>query len=313
MKKVDEKNSLEQFLIKSKKTFEGNKSAAFQYILIVILAIVVVAMVRVKFFSGASGKLNAADSAYYQATLSSFSGSGVADGQTLLNAASAYKNKVTGDVLNAEAGDAFLTAGQNDVQAKRSYSRGVKTSDGENKAPADPSVNFNAAYDAYQAAAKSSDLEVRARAYYGAGVAQESLASVAASDADVEAAIEKAKESYKKVAEASKDSPYCDLATKALQNLDRALTIEFYKSVADKFRNLPEPSDESILSGNGDELNVGEQIDVSGFETNDDSGEEDVKEPQADDPAPAEEAASAEAAPAESTETPAEETAAPEN
>ncbi len=176
-------------------------------------------------------------------------------------------------MLHADAGDAFLSAGQKDVADKEAYSRGVKSTDGEAKQPADPNDNFNSAYESYQAAATSTDLDVQARAYYGSGLAQEYLATVAAKDSDVESAVEKAKELYKKATEVSTDSPYRALANKALANLDNSLTLDYYKSVSNAFVNLPEPSDESILSENNDELNAGEAIGVEGFNTNDDPSE----------------------------------------
>lgn len=286
-KKADEKNSLEQLLLKGKKAYEGNKTKTYQYILIIVAIIVVFALVRSKFM-GASSKYDAADAAYYSATQTSFSGQGAADGELLKGAAASYKNTLAGDVLNADAGDAYLAAGQADVVAKQAYSRGVKSSDGEVKTPADPTVNFTAAYDAYMVAANSSDAQVRARAYYGAAVAQESLASVAADDA-VEPAVEKAKEAYKKVCE-NESSPYYAPAVKALANLERALTVDYYKSVAKKFTTLPEPSDESILSENNDELKPGEEVKVSDFETNDDSAEseENVDAEKSEEVAPAE-------------------------
>ena len=280
-KKVDEKNSLEALLLKGKSAYEENKTKTFQYVLIAVFIIVAIVAVRMK-FNGASGKYNAADSAYYEATQAAFAGQGVADGAVLSAAAASYKNTVTGSVLNADAGDAFLGAGQQDAADREAYSRGVKSADGEAKTPADPSVNFNAAYEAYQAATSSSDPEVQARAYYGSGVAQEALATVAADDAAVEAAVEKAKEAYKKVAEVSAESPYCALAAKALANLDRDLTLDYYKSVANAFVNLPEPSDESILSENSDELNVGEGVGVEGFDTNDDASEAEEDAPVED-------------------------------
>lgn len=277
-KKTDEKNSLETLLLKGKRAYEGNKAKTYQYLLIAVLVIVAFVAVRSK-LSGASGKYNAADSAYYAATQAAFAGQGIVDGAVLSAAAASYKNNVAGSVLHADAGDAFLSAGQVDVAAKHAYSRGVKETDGETKVPADPSINFNAAYEAYQAAVASTDAEVRARAYYGSGVAQEALATVAADAAAVEAAVEKAKDAYKKVAEVSSDSPYCALAAKALSNLERSLTLDYYKSVANQFVNLPEPSSESILPESSGELTSGEQIGVEGFEMNDDSSEAEETEP----------------------------------
>lgn len=271
-KKSDVKNSLEQLLLKGKNAYEGNKTKTYQYILIVVAVVVVIWAVQSK-FSGASSKLDAADSAYYAATQAAFSGQGIADGESLKNTSAAYKNSVVGDVLSADAGDAYLAAGQEDIVGKQNYSRGVKTADGETKTPADPTVNFTAAYEAYMIAANSSDASVRARAYYGAGVAQEFIATVTTDDA-VEAAVEKAKEAYKKVVEIA-DSSYCALATKALANLDKGLVVEYYKSVAKKFSTLPEPTDESILSNGADELVPGEPINSNDeFKTNDDTTDE---------------------------------------
>ena len=304
-KKTDEKNSLEQLLLRWKKAFEENKKQAYQYILLAVLLILVVVVVRMK-FNSASGKLDPADTAYYTATSPTFSGVGLPDGQMLASAAASYKNTVAGGVLNAEAGDAYLISGQSDVSAAESYSRGVKPAEGEEPVkPADPSVNFTAAFDAYQAATACSDPEVRARAFYGMGVAQELLASVAADDAAVDAALAKAKEAYAKVAEASSTSPYCGPATRALGKLDSALTVDYYKSAANAFVNLPEPSKESILSEGADSLTPGEKVDVKDFETNDDSEEEALP---VDEPISAD---AADAAPAEEAAAPAEEAAAP--
>ncbi len=81
-RKIDEKNSLEALLLKGKSAYEDNKTKTFQYILIAVLIIVAVTVVRTK-FNGTSGKYNAADSAYYDATQSSFSGRGAPDGSIL--------------------------------------------------------------------------------------------------------------------------------------------------------------------------------------------------------------------------------------
>ncbi len=271
-KKSDEKNSLEQLLLKGKSAYEGNKTKTYQYVLIAVAVVVVVWSVQSKLFSGASSKLDAADVTYYAATQAAFSGQGVADGESLKNAAGAYKNSVTGSVLNADAGDAYLSAGQADIVAKQNYSRGVKSTDGEVKTPADPTVNFTAAYEAFMAATSCSDSSVQARAYYGAGAAQEFMASVAGEDA-VEGAIEKAKEAYKKAAEIS-DSPYSEIASKALANLEKGLVVDYYKSIAKKFNTMPEPSEESILSDGADELVPGAPVNNSDeFKTNDDSAE----------------------------------------
>lgn len=271
-KKTDEKNSLEQLLLKGKEAYDGNKSKAFQYLLLVVLVVVVIVTIHSK-FSGASSKLDAADTAYYNATQASFSGVGVADGGVLANVATSYRNSVTGSILSANAGDAFLSAGQADIASKLASSRGVKSTDGETNAPADPTVNLNAAFEAYQVASNSSDSDVRARAYYGSGVVQEVIASVASDEESVEVAIAKAKEAYAKVAEVAPNSPFCVPATKALTDLERRLTVDFYKNIAKKFSTLPEPTDESILSEKSGQLNVGEKISVENFGTNDDSAE----------------------------------------
>lgn len=269
VKKADEKNSLEQLLLRGKSAYEGNKTKTYQYILIVLAIVVVVVAVKAK-FTGASGKLNDADRAYYSATQASFAGQGIADGELLKSTAVAYGDSVVASVLNADAGSAFCVAGKSDIVAKQNYSRGVKNAEGETKAPADPSVNFTLAYESYMEAALCADADVCARAYYGAGVAQENLAIVSTED-KVESSIEKAKEAYSKVLEYT-DSPYYELAVKALDNLSKDLTVDYYKTVAKKFVTLPDPSDESILSDDKDELNVGESVTLSeDFATNDDS------------------------------------------
>ncbi|MBR4832976.1 MAG: hypothetical protein IKU86_01410, partial [Thermoguttaceae bacterium] len=80
--------------------------------------------------------------------------------------------------------------------------------------------------------------------------------------------------------------------------LNRAGSTAFYKDAANRFKNLPVPTEtESILSGDG-ELKPGETPNVEGFELNAD-------EPAVDEEAT--EAPAAEVAPAaEATETPAE-------
>ena len=80
-KKTDEKNSLETLLLKGKRAYEGNKAKTYQYLLIAVLVIVAVVAVRSK-LSGASGKYNSADSAYYAATQAAFAGQGL-DGAVL--------------------------------------------------------------------------------------------------------------------------------------------------------------------------------------------------------------------------------------
>ena len=302
MKKSDEKNSLEQLLLKGKSAYEGNKSKALQYVLLIVLAVAVVVLIRSKFFGGPSGKMDVADQAYYSAAQDAFSGTGTG-GSALVEVANSYKG-------DANAGDVFLNEGQGDVEGKRAASRGTK-SDAASGEP-DPVAKFSSAYEAYEKASASNDADVKARAFYGMGVAQEYLASVASDDEAVVAAIEKAKEAYKKVAEATEgnDSPYRATAANALANLERDLTAAYYKSAAKNFRELPEPSDEPVLSEKGDELNVGEAVNVEGFDTNDDGdsaeapaseGEgEAASEPAAEEtPAPASESEPAAETPAE--------------
>jgi len=276
-KKLDEKNSLEQLLLKGKKSFEENKAKSYQFIIVLVLVVVVVAALRFGVFGGRSDKLSSADGAYYSATQNAFAGVGIPDADALVTVANAYKSSNLGASMHADAGSAFLIAGLNDLAGAKAKSRGVKPQD-ENQT-FDPKAKFKSACDEFNLAATTNNPDVQARSYYGAGVAYESVASVAADDAEVEAGVQSAKESYQKIVDMSSETPYKALAKERLVSLERPLTINYYKAIAKSFVELPNPSEtESILSegaapGEG-ELKAGESAPVEGFETQDDAAEE---------------------------------------
>lgn len=283
-KKADEKNSLEQLLLNWKKSFEQNKAKSVQYILVVALVVIVVAMFRFNFFGG-SDKFSAADGAYYSATQNAFAGVGVPDAETLASVANAYKSSNLGAAMHADAGNAYLIAGLNDLAGAKARSRGVKSQD-ENQT-FDPKAKFQAAADEFNLASTTNNPDVQARAYYGGAVALESKASVAADDAEVEACLQSAKELYQKIGDMTSPTPYAALAKERLVSLERPLTVDYYKAIAKSFVELPEPADaESILPegakpGEG-ELNAEEGVSVENFETEDDSAEEKTEEAPAE-------------------------------
>ena len=280
IKKADEKNSLEQLLLRWKKSFQENKAKSVQYVLVVALVVVVVALFRFNVFNG-SDKWAAADGAYYSATQNAFAGAGLPDAETLASVANAYKSSNLGASMHADAGSAYLLAGLNDVAGAKARSRGVKSQD-ENQT-FDPKAKFQAAVDEFSLASTTNNPDVQARAYYGGAVAWESKASVAAVDAEVEASLQSAKELYQKIVDMTSATPYAALAKERLVSLERPLTLDYYKAIAKNFVELPEPADaESILPegakpGEGD-LNADEAVSVENFETEDDAVEDSAVE-----------------------------------
>ena len=262
-KKVEERNSLEQFLLRMQKKFTENKTKTYQFIAVFAVVVLVILAFRLGLFRSPS-ELNLVDAAYYNATAGSSVGFGAPDAELLSTTSQTTKKPTESVALRLASAEAYLAAGNQDLTAAKAYSRGVKSETSEK--PADPSVNYQLAYDLFDDAKSTTDARLQARANYGAGVAQESLASVAPNDEAVVAALELAKEKYSIVVD-SHVAPYERLAKDRLSALDRNLTTDFYKSVANTYRTLPDPVDEeSILPGQED-LNVGEALNVEGFET----------------------------------------------
>lgn len=301
---VNEKNSLEQFLIRAKKWCEGNKTKAFQSVLVFILVVAAIWVVRAN-MNGGSSRLNGFDAAHTAATQNYFASADYAPNtQVLQEAANAYPKGETGAEARVELGEAFVRAGLGDVQRKTANSKADKND--EAVAALDPNVNFNAAVAAFEEAAKLGSAEMKARAFYGAGIAKECAASVAADDAQATAALDEAKAYFEKVAASCPTSPFCEAAAKRVASLGSALTVDYYKNVANRFKNLPIPQEtESILSGET-ELTPGETPAVEGFDLNADAE-------TAEAPATQEGVATEETAPAETAapEAPATEEAAP--
>ncbi|MCF0234490.1 MAG: hypothetical protein HUK22_05870 [Thermoguttaceae bacterium] len=279
-KAVNEKNSLEQFLIDSKKWFVENKTKTYQFVLVFLLVLAAILVVRAN-MGGSARKLNDVDAVYALAD----------DVDTIKDATARYQNGEVGAEIQVKLGDSYLSLGSGEVQRKIANSRNA--SGDETAAALDPTVNFKAAVGAYEAAAAKGGAELKARAYYGVGVANESLAAVAASG-EVDAAVEAAKAAYAKVAEVCANSPYAAPAAARLAALGKGLTVDYYKAVAEQFNTLPTATETpSILTGNT-ELTPGETPEVEDFDLNDDAS--------SDEAAPAEDAAptpETEAAPAE--------------
>jgi len=305
-KKADEKNSLEQLLLRWKRYYDENKTKVLQFVLVFAVVVVVVALFRSGVFKG-SNKNDVVDTTYYAATQASFAGAGAPDADAFAANASAYGATVAGGILHVDAGEAFVRRGFEDVARKQRYSAGTKLGEGEKLN--DPKASYNSAIEEFEKAAACSDSDVKARAYYGEGAAQESIASVSDNDEAVVAALEAAKACYEKVATASATSPYASLAKKRLESLAKAATVDYYKAIAHAFVTLPDPADTPSITSGDDSLDVGSPINVDEeFKLN----EED--DSASDAAAATEESASAEA-PAEEpaqTEAPAEEPAAPE-
>lgn len=266
-KKIDEKNSLGELLLRWKLSYEENKTKSLQVALALVLVLVVVLLFRSGAFKGAD-KNDFADATYYAATQASFVGASAPDADAFAAAASAYKNTASGAVLHADAAEAFVRRGLSDVVRKQRYSAGTKLEEGEKLN--DPKTSYNAAIDEFEQAASFDDPEIKARAYYGEGVAQESLASVAENDENVVSALELAKENYEKVAAVSPDSPYATLAGERLTSLNGSRAVEYYKAIASAFVNLPDPKDAPSITSGDDSLEVGTPVNVDEeFQLND--------------------------------------------
>ena len=269
----NEKNSLEQLLIRGKDGMAQNKAKTLQFVGVFVVVFLAIWVVRSGVLKGDS-PLTVADAVRNSAQTP----------QELAAAAAGFKGE-TGAALYADAGEAFLSQGQSEIARKKANSRAAEND--PEAAALDPSVAFNEAVKAFDVAFVGGSAELKARAAFGAGAAQEALASVAADDAAVDAAVAEAKAQYAKVAEVCASSPYCKVAAERVASLDRAVAADYLKAAAKKFRELPTPPEkaESILTGDG-ELTPGETTNVGEFELNADE-------------APAEEAPATEATPAE--------------
>ena len=276
----NDKNSLEQLLIRGKDGLAQNKAKAGQFLLVFVVVVVAIYGIRA-LKNGGDSALTAADGARATAT----------EPKQLVAAAANFKGE-TAAALYIDAGEAYLNLGTSEIARKKANSRAAEND--PEAAALNPSVNFGEAVKAFEAAFAFGSAEMKARAAFGAGAAQEALASVAADDAAVDAAVAAAKAQYAKVAEVCASSPYCKVAAERVASLDRAVAADYLKAAAKKFRELPTPPEkaESILTGDG-ELTPGETTNVGEFGLNADE-------------APAEEAPTTEAAPAE--EAPATET-----
>ena len=302
-RKADEKNSLEQLLLRWKRYYDENKTKVLQFVLVFAAVVVIVALLRSGVFKG-SNKNDVVDTTYYAATQASFAGVGAPDADAFAVNASAYGSTVAGGVLHVDAGEAYVRRGFEDVAKKQRYSAGTKLEEGEKLN--DPKASYASAVEEFEKATACSDADIKARAYYGEGAAQESIASVSENDEAVVAALDAAKTCYEKVASASASSPYASLVKKRLESLANPATVDYYKAIAHAFVTLPDPADTPSITTGDDSLEVGAPVDVNEeFNLNEDS----EAEKPADDAAPAaeasvEEAASAEeAAPAEETTT----------
>ena len=273
----NDKNSLEQLLIRVKDGLAQNKAKACQFLLVFALVLLAIWLIRAK-MTGADSALTVADGIRATAT----------EPKQLADAAATFKGE-TAAALYVDAGEAYLNLGLNEIARKKTNSRAAEND--PEAAALDPSVNFAEAVKAFDAAFGLGSADLKARAAFGAGAAQEALATVAADDAAVDAAVEAAKAQYAKVAEVSASSPYCEAAAERLAALDRAVAVDYLKAAAKKFRELPTPPEkaESILTGDG-VFTPGETTNVGEFDLNAD-------EP-ATDAAPAAEETPAEATPA---------------
>ncbi len=258
-KKADEKNSLEQLILRWKGSYEANKSKTHQFILVFLCVVIVVLLFRSGVFRG-SNKGDLLDSTYYGATQASFAGMGMPDANQFATVATAYSNTSTGAILHADAGEAFVRCGFNEISRKQRYSAGAKLAEGETLG--DPKVSFNSAVEEFSKATSCKDSSIVPRAYYGIGVANEALASVAADDAAVAQALAEAESNYKKAIEASENSPYVKLASQRINSLSKPLTTDYYKNAAKTFVSLPDPEESaSILSGD-ESLEAGSSVNV---------------------------------------------------
>ena len=280
-KRTDERNSLEQLLIRWREYYNENKSRVSLFVLVIILACVAVWLARS--LSLGSSKDVMADSAYYSVVDDVSS----APAETFKQTAELYKRSEFGDTLYAETGDAYARVARNAIATRRLYSAGrVKE-----KPANDPSAAFAEAIAAYQEAATSKDLVVKSRALYNLGVVYEDVASIA-NDADVVTNINSAKENFQKVVELGGDNPYIALAQERANRLAKNATVEYYKTVAKVYRELPDPAEtESIVSENKNELDPAKPVTTGDeFGLNDDSEEENAEAaepaPEATEPAP---------------------------
>jgi hypothetical protein len=280
----NDKNSLEQLLIRGKDSLAQNKAKASQFRLVFVVVLVAIWGIRALKSEGDS-TLTAADRARATAT----------EPKDLVAVAENFGGE-TAAALYIDAGEAYLNLGTSEIARKKANSRAAEND--PEAAALNPSVNFGEAVKAFEAAFGLGSAEMKARAAFGAGAAQEALASVAADDAAVDAAVAEAKAQYAKVAEVCASSPYCAAAAERVAALDRAVAVDYLKAAAKKFRELPTPPEkaESILTGDG-ELTPGETTNVGEFELNAD--EAPAEEAPATEAAPAEEAPATEAAPAE--------------
>ena len=275
----NDKNSLEQLLIRGKDGLAQNKAKAFQFIFVFVVVFVAIWGAR-SFFSGVNSELTDADAARASAQTP----------QDLVDAAANFKGD-TAAALYLDAGEMFLAQGQEEIMRKKANSRAAEND--PEAAALNPSVAFNEAAKAFETAFGLGSADLKARAAFGVGSAQEALASVAADDAAVDAALEAAKAQYAKVAEVCAKSPYCESAAARLAALNRAVAADYWKTTAKAFRELPTPPEkaESILPGDG-ELTPGQTTDVGEFGLNDD------ETPATEEAAPATDAPAADAAPA---------------
>ena len=106
-RKADEKNSLEQLLLRWKQYYDENRTKVFQFVLVFVAVVVVVALLRSGVFKG-SNKNDVVDTTYYAATQASFAGAGAPDADAFAANASAYGATVAGGILHVDAGEAFV-------------------------------------------------------------------------------------------------------------------------------------------------------------------------------------------------------------
>ena len=306
-KKADEKNSLEQLLLRWKRYYDENKTKVLQFVLVFAVVVIAVTVFRSGVFKG-SNKNDVVDTTYYAATQASFAGAGAPDADAFAGNASAYGSTVTGGTLHVCAGEAYVRRGLEDVAKKQRYSAGTKLEEGEKLN--DPKASYASAVEEFEKAAACADADIKARAYYGQGAAQESIASVSENDEAVVAALDAAKACYEKVASASASSPYVALAKKRLESLANAATVDYYKAIAHAFVTLPDPAETPSITSGDNSLEVGAPVNVNEeFNLNEDNeGEKPAAETPAEEAAPAEETAPAEeSAPAAEESAPAEE------
>lgn len=271
LKKADEKNSLEQLLLRWKRYFDENKTKTLQSVVVFLVVVVAVLLFRSGAFKG-SNKNDFVDETYYAATQASFEGASAPDADAFAVAGEAYKNTAAGDVLYVDAAESFVRRGNQEVTRKQRYSAGTKLEEGE-KLP-DPKESYNSAIANFEKAASSRDPEIKARAVYGEGVAQEALASVSDSDDAVVAALNAAKACYESVVSDSSNSPYASLAKERLGKVASEQTINYYKAIAHAFVTLPDPADAPSITSGDNTLETGSPVNVDKeFQLNNDEAE----------------------------------------